>query len=58
MPEKTDEEIAKQAQLGDAESFGILIERFKLTWRQGLQVAPTGFNLSEQFTFQEIYAIL
>ncbi|MBU4580420.1 RNA polymerase sigma factor [Patescibacteria group bacterium] len=30
MEEKTDEEIAKQVQLGDAESFGILIERYEL----------------------------
>lgn len=30
MEEKTDEEIAKQAQLGDSESFGLLIERYEL----------------------------
>ncbi len=28
MAEKTDEEIAKQAQLGDIESFGLLVERY------------------------------
>lgn len=29
MQEKTDEEIAKQVQLGDAESFGLLIEQYE-----------------------------
>jgi len=29
MPEKTDEEIAKQVQLGDVESFGLLIARYE-----------------------------
>lgn len=29
MEEKTDEEIAKQAQLGDVQSFGLLIERYE-----------------------------
>lgn len=29
MPDKTNEEIAKQVQLGDAESFGLLIERYE-----------------------------
>lgn len=29
MPEKTDEEIAKEVQLGDARSFGLLIERYE-----------------------------
>jgi len=29
MPEKTDEEIAREAQLGNAESFGFLIERYE-----------------------------
>jgi RNA polymerase sigma-70 factor (ECF subfamily) len=29
MPEKTDEEIAKEVQLGEVESFGLLIERYE-----------------------------
>ncbi len=29
MPDKTDEEIAKEVQLGDTEAFGILIERYE-----------------------------